>query len=163
MSVLKYFKTTPRSPYGGATGPKCNFFSSNLQRGSWQKKTRGPVAPPTGDRGLSPTPGATGPCRPPEGRLPPSAALTHAGGQMSACRWSDHACRWRFECHGSWVSRFPKKRFECSSVRFECHGSQKKRFECQACNSVRFECSGSGSRMQLSEVWVSGLGNCAHP
>ena len=29
---------------------------------------KGPVAPPTGDRGLSPTPGATGACRPLGGR-----------------------------------------------------------------------------------------------
>jgi len=30
MSILKYFKTTPGRPMG-ATGPKCNFVSSNLQ------------------------------------------------------------------------------------------------------------------------------------
>ena len=41
MSILKYFKNIPRSPYHRATGPKCNFFSSNLQRGHWEKK--GPV------------------------------------------------------------------------------------------------------------------------
>ena len=59
MSVLENFKNIPRSPYGGATGLKCNFFSSNLQRSPWRKKKRGPVAPPTGDRPLSPTPRAT--------------------------------------------------------------------------------------------------------
>ena len=37
------------------------FFSSNLQRSPWRKKKRGPVAPLTGDRGLSPVGGATGP------------------------------------------------------------------------------------------------------
>ena len=58
MSVLKYFKNIPRSPSHRATGPKCNFFSPNLQRSPWRKK-RGPVAPPTGDRGA---------CRPPLGR-----------------------------------------------------------------------------------------------
>ena len=73
MSVLKYFKNIPRSPPQRATGPKCNFFSLNLQRGPWKKG--GPVAPPTGDRGLSPSPRATaagpsprarqGACRPP--------------------------------------------------------------------------------------------------
>ena len=47
MSILKYFKTTPVALWG-ATGPKCNFFSSNLQRGPWQKK--GHVAHPRGDR-----------------------------------------------------------------------------------------------------------------
>ena len=52
MSVLKYFKNTPRSLPPRATDSKCNFFSSNLQRGPWQKKEH--VAPPTGDRGLSP-------------------------------------------------------------------------------------------------------------
>ena len=61
MSVLKYFKNIPRSPPHRATGSKCNFFSSNLQRCPWKKKEacrpptgdRGPVAPspPTGDRG----------------------------------------------------------------------------------------------------------------
>ena len=91
MSVLENFKNIPRSPYGGATGLKCNFFSSNLQRSPWRKKKhhysefskkekngsncsnlhwgpcrppngrQGPVAPGVGDRGLSPVGGATGP------------------------------------------------------------------------------------------------------
>ena len=51
MSILKYFKNTPRSPPNRATGPKC-FFSSNSQRGPWQKK---------------------GACRPPQGRQGPVA------------------------------------------------------------------------------------------
>ena len=51
MSVLKYFKNTPRSPPHRATGPKCNFFS-NSQRGPCQKK---------------------GTCRPPNGRQEPVA------------------------------------------------------------------------------------------
>ena len=54
MSVLENFKNIPRSPYGGATGLKCNFFS-NLQQSPWSKKKGGPVAPPTA-------------CRPPQGR-----------------------------------------------------------------------------------------------
>ena len=63
MSVSENFKNIPRSPYGGATGLKCNFFSSNLQRSPWRKKKRG---------GLSPTPGVTGVCRPLGGdRVPP--------------------------------------------------------------------------------------------
>ena len=71
MSVLENFKNIPRSHSHRATGPKCNFFSSNLQRSPWKKKG-GPVAPPpTGDRGLSPTPRATGPCRPLGGRQAP--------------------------------------------------------------------------------------------
>ena len=52
MSILKYFKNTPRSPSQKATGPKCNFFSLILQRGPWKKGGLSP--PPTGDRGLSP-------------------------------------------------------------------------------------------------------------
>ena len=71
MSVLKNSKNIPRSPYGRATGLKCNFFSSNLQRSPWRKKKRGACRPPTGDRPLSPTPGATGPCRPLGGRQAP--------------------------------------------------------------------------------------------
>ena len=47
MSVLKYFKNTPRSPPHRATGLKCNFFSSNSQWGPWKKS---PVAHPWGDR-----------------------------------------------------------------------------------------------------------------
>ena len=50
MSVLKYFKNIPRSPSHRATGPNCNFF---LQiRNEVPGKKKGPVAPPTGDRGL---------------------------------------------------------------------------------------------------------------
>ena len=47
MSVLENFKNIPRSPYGGATGLKCNFFSSNLQRSPWRKK-RGGLSPVRG-------------------------------------------------------------------------------------------------------------------
>ena len=73
MSVLKYFKNTPRSPPHRATGPMCNFFSSNLQRGPWKKKG-GPVAPPTGDRVLSPVGGRQGPL--PQSRRMPSFPLS---------------------------------------------------------------------------------------
>ena len=81
MSVLENFKNIPRSPYWGATGLKCNFFSSNLQRSPWRKKKEGPVAPPngrqgpvahpSGDRVMSPVGGATGSCRPLGGRQAP--------------------------------------------------------------------------------------------
>ena len=54
----KFQKYTPVALWG-ATGLKCNFFSSNLQRSPWRKK-RGPVAYPRGDRALSPVGGATG-------------------------------------------------------------------------------------------------------
>ena len=53
MSVLEIFKNIPRSPYWGATGLKCNFFPSNLQRSPWKKKE--------------------GACRPPNGRQAPVA------------------------------------------------------------------------------------------
>ena len=62
MSVLENFKNILWSPYGGATGLKCIFFS-NLQRSPWSKKTGG----------LSPSQRATGPCRPPQGRQAPVA------------------------------------------------------------------------------------------
>ena len=69
MSVLKYFKNIPRSPPHRATCPKCNFFSSNSQRGPWQKKgacrppngQQGLVAHPRGDRPLSPVGGGDRP------------------------------------------------------------------------------------------------------
>ena len=57
MSVLKYFKNTPWSPPIGRHALSVISFSSNLQRGPWEKK--GACRPPTGDRGLSPTTGAT--------------------------------------------------------------------------------------------------------
>ena len=61
MSVLKYFKNIPRSPSHRATGPKCNFFFFKFATKSLEKKKGGPVAPPTGDRVLSPVGGAIGP------------------------------------------------------------------------------------------------------
>ena len=61
MSFLKYFKTTPGRPMGGATGPKCNFFFFKFATKSLEKKRGGACRPPTGDRGLSPVGGATGP------------------------------------------------------------------------------------------------------
>ena len=61
MSVLKYFKNIPRSPPIGRQALSVIFF---LQiRNEVPSKKKGPVTP-TGDRGLSPTPGATGACRP---------------------------------------------------------------------------------------------------
>ena len=47
MSLSKNFENIPRSLWG-ATGPKCKFFSLNLQRG--------PCPGARGDRGLSPPP-----------------------------------------------------------------------------------------------------------
>ena len=59
MSVLKYFKNIPRSPPIGRQALSVNFF---FQIRNEVPGNKGPVAPPTGDRGLSPTPGATGAC-----------------------------------------------------------------------------------------------------
>ena len=64
MSVFKYFKNIPRSPSHRATGPMCNFFFQICNEVPGEKKGGGTCRPPTGDRGLSPTPRATGPCRP---------------------------------------------------------------------------------------------------
>ena len=64
MFVLENFKNIPRSPYGGATGLKCNFFFQICNEVPGEKKEGGLSPPPTGDRPLSPTLGATGPCRP---------------------------------------------------------------------------------------------------
>ena len=61
MSVLQYFKNTPRSPPIGRQAQSVIFF---LQiRNEVPDKKKG-MSPPKGDRGLSPTPGATGACRP---------------------------------------------------------------------------------------------------
>ena len=54
MSVLKYFKNIPRSPPHRATGPNCNFFSSNLQQGPCQKK--GACRPPQERQGCDRVP-----------------------------------------------------------------------------------------------------------
>ena len=51
MSVLENFKNIPRSPYWGATGLKCNFFSFKFTTKSLERKKGG----------LSPVGGATGP------------------------------------------------------------------------------------------------------
>ena len=59
MSILKYFKNIPRSPSHRATGPKCNFFFFKFATKSLEKKKDlSPVG--GGDRGLSPSPRATG-------------------------------------------------------------------------------------------------------
>ena len=50
MFVLENFKNIPRSPYGGATGLKCNFFLLQI----CNKAGQGPVARWGGDRGLPP-------------------------------------------------------------------------------------------------------------
>ena len=48
MSVLENFKNIPRSPYGGATGLKCNFFFFKFATNSLEKKKRGACRPPNG-------------------------------------------------------------------------------------------------------------------
>ena len=59
MSVLKYFKNTPRSPPIGRQALSVIFFLQIRNEVPGKKKET--CRPPTGDRGLSPTPGATGP------------------------------------------------------------------------------------------------------
>ena len=75
MSVLENFKNIPRSPYGGGRqGSNVIFFLQICNEVPGEKK-KGPVAPPTGDRPLSPTPGATGSPLPyinPGRHMPPS-------------------------------------------------------------------------------------------
>ena len=90
MSVLKYFKNTPRSPPIGRQALSVNFFFFKFAMRSLEKKDLSPVG--GGDRGLSPSPRATatgpsprarqGACRPPAGdrgtplyKLKPSPSL----------------------------------------------------------------------------------------
>ena len=47
----------------GATGLKCIFFLQICNEVLGEKKEGACRSPPTGDRTMSPTPGATGPCR----------------------------------------------------------------------------------------------------
>ena len=82
MSVLKYFKNIPRSPSHRATGPKCNFFSSNSQRSPWRKK-----------KDLSPVGGATGACRPAHGRPPLGPAHSRGRGPVAPPAGDRGACR----------------------------------------------------------------------
>ena len=56
MSVLENFKNIPRSPYEGATGPKCNFFFFKFATKSLKKKRRG-LSPTPEARGCLPRPG----------------------------------------------------------------------------------------------------------
>ena len=63
MSVLQYFKNTPRSPPIGRQAQSVIFFLQIRNKVPGEKKG--------GDRGLSPTPGATGACRPLGGRQGP--------------------------------------------------------------------------------------------
>ena len=61
MSVLENFKNIPRSPYGGRQGSNVIFFLQICNEVPEEKKKRGPVAPPTGDRPLSPVGGRQAP------------------------------------------------------------------------------------------------------
>ena len=61
MSVLKYFKNIPRSPpIGRQTLIVIFFFKFAMKSLAEKNNARGLSPPPTGDRPLSPTPGATG-------------------------------------------------------------------------------------------------------
>ena len=64
MSVLKNFKNTPRSPYGGRQDLDVIFFLQICNEVHGRKKMKGrPVA--------TPHPRATGACRPPQRRQGP--------------------------------------------------------------------------------------------
>ena len=68
MSVLQYFKNTPRSPPIGRQAQSVIFFLQIRNKVPGEKKgglspphgRQEPVAHPWGDRGLSPVGGATG-------------------------------------------------------------------------------------------------------
>ena len=66
MSVLENLKNIPRSPSHMATGPKCNFFFSKFATKSLEKK-KGGMSPPPGDQWARPTSAAGGPVAPPSG------------------------------------------------------------------------------------------------
>ena len=51
MSVLKYFKNIPRSPYGGRQGSNVIFFFFKFATKSLEKKKRGACRPPNGRQG----------------------------------------------------------------------------------------------------------------
>ena len=70
MSVLENFKNIPWSPYGGRQGSNVIFFFFKFATKSLKKKKEEACRPPTGDRTLSPTPGATDPYRRQGGRSP---------------------------------------------------------------------------------------------
>ena len=71
MSVLENFKNIPRSPYGGATGLKCNFFLQICNEVPGEKKRGGPVAHPRGDRPVGPPGGPVAPPAVDRGGLSP--------------------------------------------------------------------------------------------
>ena len=58
MSVFKYFKNIPRSPYHRATGPTCNFFFKFATKSLEKKKQALSPVGPAHSRGR-------GACRPP--------------------------------------------------------------------------------------------------
>ena len=75
MSVLENFKNIPRSPYGGRQGSNVIFFLLQIcNKVPGGKKIRG---------GLSPPQRATGPCRPPQGRLTSGPSLQAPGGLVA--------------------------------------------------------------------------------
>ena len=80
MSVLENFKNIPRSPYGGATGLKCNFFFFKFATNSLEKKKRGACRPPNGRQAPVAHPRGDRPVGPPGGPVAPPA------GDRGGCR-----------------------------------------------------------------------------
>ena len=72
MSVLKYFKTIPRSPSIERQAQSVIFFLQICNEVPGEKK----------EGGLSPPQRATGPCRPPQGRQDPVARWGGATGSL---------------------------------------------------------------------------------
>jgi len=73
MSVLENFKNIPRSPYGGATGLKCNFFFFKFATKSLEEKKEGACRPPNGRQGPVAHPRGDRPVGPPGGPVAPPA------------------------------------------------------------------------------------------
>ena len=78
MSVLESFKNIPRSPYGGATGLKYNFFFQICNEVPGEKK-EGPCRPPQGRQASGPARGAGRPSCGRQGGLSSPPRATGSG------------------------------------------------------------------------------------
>ena len=84
MPVLKYIKNTPGRPPIGRQALSVIFFLQIYNKIPGKKKMQRGLSPPTGDRVLSPTPGATGGLSPTRGAT--ASQVTHAA-QWHADQW----------------------------------------------------------------------------
>ena len=74
---MENFKNIPRSPYGGATELKCNFFSFKFATKSLEKKKEGACRPPNGRQA---------PVAHPSGDQPGGPAYRRQGGRSPILR-----------------------------------------------------------------------------